>query len=77
MARDRELYRETYKKGAAVIRESLLPDRLPYMPEGWRITKMELIAAGKKELTSGEVVEYQEVRVYVTGSSQDKPDHWP
>lgn len=56
------LYQETYRKGEANIRQSLLPDRLPYMPQGVQIVSMELRKAGQVRV-DGKVFEFQEVYV--------------
>lgn len=56
----REIYKETFKPGAANVRKELLPDRLPYMPEGWKVDAIEVRAAGR--LDDGR--EFQDVRVY-------------
>lgn len=65
MSKPKETYRETYRAGEARIRESLLPDRLPYMKPGWTIESMELRAAG----TMSDGREFQDVRIYLREST--------
>lgn len=55
------VYSEKYKKGT-IVRDSLLPDRLPYMPVGAKIFRMELKSAGNI-IIDGEEFEYQDIRV--------------
>ena len=55
----KEIYRESYAKGAVIIQEALLPERLPYMAEGFRVVSMEIRASGS--LDNGQ--EFQEIRV--------------
>lgn len=57
--RPKQVYREGYKPGAMMVPKHLLPDRLPYMAEGWKVDAMEVMAAG--ELEDGR--EFQEIRV--------------
>lgn len=70
--RPRETYRESYRKGAALVRESLIPERFPFTPAGWRVDAIELMAAGS--LDDGR--EFQEVRIYTReiGSASMTPE---
>lgn len=58
--RPKQVYREGYKPGLMMVSKALLPDRLPYMAEGWTVDAMEVLAAGA--LDDGR--EFQEIRVY-------------
>lgn len=64
MRKERVTYQETYRKGEANIRKELLPERLPYMPPGVTIVRMELRKAGSVEI-DGETFEFQELYVLV------------
>lgn len=55
----KETYRETYKRGAAMIRADLLPERFPFTAKGWTVESIEMIAAGTLE----DGREFQEIRV--------------
>jgi len=70
MAAVREVYKETYRKGAAVVRESLLPDSLPYMDKAFRVSGIEIRAAGK--MADGR--EFQDVRVYSERRADENND---
>lgn len=59
-AKPKEVYRETYRRGSAVIREDLLPERLPFLEEGWRVDSIEVMAAGVMD----DGREFQEIRIY-------------
>ena len=61
--KEKILYQEKYKNGAMRVRRELLPDTLPYMAKGAVITDIEIRAAGKCE-RDGEILEFQDVRVY-------------
>lgn len=65
MSKPREIYKETILPGAGAIRKELLPDRLPYMPEGWKVDAIEVRAAGR--LDDGR--EFQDVRVFTKESA--------
>jgi hypothetical protein len=54
-------YSEKYKKGT-IVRDSLLPERLPYMSSGAKIFRMELKQAGNI-MIDGEEYEFQDIRV--------------
>lgn len=60
MAKPKEVYRETYKPGAATVRRELLPGRLPYMSKDFVVDSMEVRAAG--HMDDGR--EFQDIRVY-------------
>jgi hypothetical protein len=62
--KERVLYEEYYKKGAVRIQKDLLPERLPYMPEGAQIVSMEIRKAGTIE-ADGERLEFQDIHVRV------------
>jgi hypothetical protein len=63
--RDRQIYRETYYKGAAPVNVSQLPpmwtaaDSRPI-----RATEGYLLAAGQVERADGKVLQYIELRLY-------------
>lgn len=65
----KEIYRETYERGSAMIRQELLPERFPFTPEGWRIDAIEVMAAGA--LDDGR--EFQEVRIYARETTPAAP----
>lgn len=56
----KEVYKETYRKGAAMVSKHLLPERMPYMAESYVVDAIEVRSAG--ELDDGR--EFQDVRVY-------------
>ncbi len=62
--KERVLYEETYRKGAAKIRTDLLPKRLPYFAEGSTMVSMELRKTGRVEI-DGEEFEFQDIHVIV------------
>lgn len=55
----KETYRETYKRGAAVVRADLLPERFPFTTAGWTVESIEMTAAGRLE----DGREFQELRI--------------
>ena len=61
MAKPKEIYKETYRAGHAVIKKQLLPYRLPHMKDGWEVDSMEMRAAGA--LDDGR--EFQDLRVFL------------
>lgn len=64
-SRARVLYEQTYRKGDAVIRKELLPEKLPYFTAGTKIVSMEVRKAGRVEI-DGEEFEFQEIYVLCT-----------
>jgi hypothetical protein len=56
-------YMEKFKKPYISIRESLLPNTLPYLTEGTVIRKMEIMALGKADI-GNEEWEFQDIRVF-------------
>lgn len=66
MSRERQLYRETYRKGAVRLRAECLPV-LKHEAENGRVFKAvecEVLAAGQVQ-RGDQVLEYQDIRVYV------------
>lgn len=64
--RERQIYRETYAKGAAKLNTASLPI-LKHQMEGGRVFKAvecEVLAAGVIE-RNGQQIEYQDLRVYM------------
>lgn len=62
MRGEKTIYRETYKAGARVK-----PDLQPTLHHTtWRPVETHLLAAGKVERKDGTVLEYQDLRVYLT-----------
>lgn len=55
----KETYRASYKRGNAMIRADLLPERFPFTAEGWTIESIEMMAAGILE----DGREFQEIRI--------------
>lgn len=68
--RPKQLYREGYKPGACMVLKHLLPERLPYMPEDWKVDAIEVLAAGRMD----DGREFQEVRVYARRGLGSSPN---
>jgi hypothetical protein len=58
------IYQEKYRKPYPTIRESLLPDTLPYFTEGSMLVRIEVLTAGKVQDQQGCVLEFQDIRVF-------------
>jgi hypothetical protein len=70
--RERVTYTETYRKGEAKIRASLLPDTLPHFTPGTTLVGMELRKAGTVEI-DGETFEFQDLHILVRPPKEAKP----
>jgi hypothetical protein len=66
--RPKQVYREGYKPGSMMVSQHLLPERLPYMAEGFKVA-MEVMAAG--HMDDGR--EFQEIRVYTREVADEQP----
>ena len=62
--RERVLYEETYKKGAAKVRTDLLPATLPYLSAGTTLVSIDIRKAGRVEI-DGEELEFQDLHILV------------
>lgn len=62
MAKEKVTYQEKYRKGSRMVRQALLPERLPYMQDGWRISSIEMRSAGEVEI-DGKKYEFQDLHV--------------
>lgn len=67
MTRERQLYREAYRRGALRLNESSLPVLKHETADGRRFKAIacEITAAGVVERPDGSRVEYQDMRVYL------------
>ena len=67
MKRERQIYRETYYKGALRLNAASLPVLKHQTADGTKFVAVEceVLAAGKVERADGQVLEYQDLRVYV------------
>lgn len=70
MATEKEVFKETYRKGARRVSAHLLPERLPCMSRGFRVVGMEVRAAGK--MSDGR--EFQDIRVYVAEADEPREE---
>lgn len=64
----KEVYRESYKKGAMTIFPHLLPERFPYMAKGFVVIGIEIRAAGCYD----DGTEFQEL-IVITKESELEP----
>jgi len=65
----KQIYCEKYKKPYLVIRKDHLPKakNLPWLSEGAQIESVEIRATGICETKGKERVEFQDVRIYMSG----------
>lgn len=63
MARDRQIYRETYKKGTELADHAV--PILQHLKPGLETLGCDLLAYGRIEKADGSVIEYHDLRVYV------------
>lgn len=67
MKRERIVYREAYKRGAIKLSAQYLPLLKHHAATGayFKAVECEVLAAGKIERADGQMVEFQDLRVYV------------
>lgn len=58
------IYEEKYRKPYIPIRQSLLPDTLPYLTVGTILTRMEIRGMGTIREVNGSITEFQDIRVF-------------
>ena len=65
--KERQIYRETYRRGALKLNKASLPE-LRHVADGgtpFKAVECEILAAGKVERPDGTLLEYQDIRVYL------------
>lgn len=62
--RERQIYRETYHRHLMCIVDDKLPV-LPHVSPGTTVVEAQILAAGQVERENDEVLEYQDLRVYL------------